>query len=442
LLITNVRQKLSSPAIKNTLWLTSEKLLSMALVLLVNIFVARHLGPESFGLLNYFLAIVALMVPLTSLGMNAIVTKEVVKTPKRQQMIINTAILFRLLGGGVACLFIWLMTSLDFLNIDNDYLMLFLLLTLINSLVAFHVVDFWFQAKVLSKYIVKVRFTVLFVLSIAKLFGVYLELSLATFIWLAILESGLLSLGFLAIYLYKSKLSILGGIDVLFGFQLLKQSKWLIFSSIASIIYLKIDQLMLAEMVSTTEVGIYAVASRMSEVWYFFPIALVSSFFPSLLKLKQSSKEQYQARLQKLCDLLFGIALIVAITIFFISDWIITMLFGDAYVASSAILMIHIWAGLFVFMRALLSKWILAEDLVVFSLVTHGVGAVINVVLNYWLIPLYQGQGAAIATVVSYAFASYIVLFFHRSTWPMAKIMTKSLFFPSRLFLAHVKSSA
>jgi PST family polysaccharide transporter len=90
-------------------------------------------------------------------------------------------------------------------------------------------------------------------------------------------------------------------------------------------------------------------------------------------------------------------------------------------------------------MRSLLSKWLLAENLVVFSLTTHGIGAIVNVCLNFWLIPLYQGQGAAIATVISYAFASYLVLFFHRSTWPMAKVMSKSLFLPSRIFLTRVK---
>jgi O-antigen/teichoic acid export membrane protein len=133
---------------------------------------------------------------------------------------------------------------------------------------------------------------------------------------------------------------------------------------------------------------------------------------------------------------------VVAIVISFILKPLVVFLYGCIYAAAGVILALHIWAGLFVFMRSLLSKWLLAEELDVFSLVTHGVGAVINVVLNYWLIPLYQGQGAAIATLVSYAFASYIVLFFHSSTWPMAKVMTKSLFFPSRILLTKVISPA
>lgn len=414
----------------------------MALVLLVNIFVARHLGPELFGTLSFFLASVALMVPLTSLGMNAIITREVVNTPERQSLIVSTALAFRLIGGGLAFVLLVAIVSLEVLTIKVELESLFFILAFANLFVAFHVVDFWFQAKVLSRYIVKVRFIVLLFISLTKLVAVYFNADIASFVWLAAIESLLISLGFLFIYLYKSKARLFSGVDFSYGSNVLKQSKWLILSSVASIIYLKIDQLMLAEMVSTREVGVYAVASRISEVWYFFPVAIVASFFPSLLKLKQSSEASYKKKLQQLCDALFAFALIIAVVIYFTSDWLILLLFGEEFQASGVILAIHIWAGLFVFMRALLSKWILAENLVKFSLITHGVGAVVNVALNYYLIPQYQGIGAAISTVIAYAFASYVVLLFHPATWPMAKIMTKSMFFPSRLFARKVNSPA
>jgi Na+-driven multidrug efflux pump len=48
------------------------------------------------------------------------------------------------------------------------------------------------------------------------------------------------------------------------------------------------------------------------------------------------------------------------------------------------------------------------------------------------LIPVYQGVGAAYATLISYAVASYFALFLSKETRPMAKIMTRSIFFPLR----------
>jgi len=422
-------------AIKNTFWLVGEKLLSMALVLLVSVFVARYLGVESFGLLNYLLAIIALLTPLSSLGLNAIVTRELVNRKHNQITIMSTVIAYRFIGGLIAvALLVGALSFGLFTRLASIYWGV-LLLSLTNVFVAFHVIDYWFQAKVQSKYVVKMRLLCIVVISVSKLSLVYLEAPFEAFIWLAGLESLIISLGFIGIYFIRKGIFQWRLVDWYYGLSLLKQSKWLILSGVASIIYLKIDQVMLTEMVSAKENGIYAVASRISEVWYFFPTALVASFFPALLKSKAQNPEQYQKKLQRLCDFLFFGALLIAIIISFISEPLIVLLYGSDYAAAGAILALHVWAGLFVFMRALLSKWLLAEELVFFSLVTHGVGAIINVVLNYYLIPLYQGQGAAIATVVSYAFASYLVLFFHSSTWPMAKVMTKSLFFPSRMLL-------
>jgi len=433
------QNKNSLAAIKNTSWLVGEKLLSMMLVLLINVFVARHLGPDSFGLLNYLLAIIALLMPLSSLGLNAIVTRELVTLKRSDLSIMSTTMVIRFLGGVlasgilIACLYFGIFTRLA-----GESWTLFLL-SLVNLLIAFHVIDFWFQAKVQSKYIVKVRFISVVIISSIKLVLVYYKAPLSSFIWAAGFESFLLSIGFIVIYKIKKGGFSLASFDFTYGMNLLKQSKWLILSGVASIIYLKIDQIMLTEMVSATENGIYSVASRISEVWYFFPTALAASFFPSLLKYKETNNKKYQQQLQRLCDVLFIGALAIALVLTFLSDWLIVFLFGEEYFAAGAILALHVWAGIFVFMRALLSKWLLAEELLVFSLVTHGIGAIINVGLNLWLIPMYQGGGAAVATVVSYAFASYVVLFFHRDTWPMAIIMTKSLFFPSRFIFNKVK---
>jgi PST family polysaccharide transporter len=429
-------------ALKNTSWLVGEKVLSMVLVLLVNVFVARHLGPESFGLLNYLLAVIALLIPLSSLGLNAIVTRELVTLKHSYLSIMTTVTVIRFLGGVLASIILITCLYLGvFSRLEGKHWAI-ILLSLANLLVAFHVIDFWFQAKVQSKYIVKVRFLSVVIISTIKLTLVYFKAPLSAFIWAAALESLLLSLGFIVIYKFKKGGFKLSTFDFSYGINLLKQSKWLILSGLASIIYLKIDQVMLTEMVSTTENGIYSVASRISEVWYFFPTALAASFFPSLLKIKEMNKEKYQQQLQRLCDVLFISALVIALAVTFLSDWLIVFLFGDEYFAAGSILALHIWAGVFVFMRALLSKWLLVENLLFFSLVTHGVGAIINIALNLWLIPIYFGVGAAIATVVSYAFASYFVLFFHPSTWPMAKIMTKSLFFPSRILIDKVKLKA
>jgi len=426
--------------LKNASWLIGEKIIVMLLTLVVNIFIARHLGVSNFGLLNYLLAITSLFMPFFSLGFNAIVTRELVSKPANEIEIIATVITFRFISGLLVLVFISVLVYFGYFNQLAYYYWALFLFIGVNVFSAFQVLDFWFQAKLWSKYIVKARVIVLLFIGATKLFLVFLNADFSAFIWLSAIEFLCISLAYLITYLFCSGRFSFSQVNFLYGFNLLSQSKWLIFSGIAAVVYLKIDQLMLAEMVSTTEVGKYAVASRMSEVWYFFPIAIVSSYFPSLIKTKTVNLRFYQTKLQQLCDVLFVGALFLALLTSFYAGNIINLLFGYQYRGAEDILALHIWAGVFVFMRALLSKWLLAEHLVKFSLLTHGIGAFVNVVLNYYLIPQYHGVGAAMATVVSYAFASYFVLFFHKSTRPMAMLMTRSILFPIRVLLPNERN--
>jgi len=214
---------------------------------------------------------------------------------------------------------------------------------------------------------------------------------------------------------------------------LLHQSRWLCLSGIAAILYLKVDQIMLGVMLDDRAVGIYAAAARLSEVWYFVPAAIVTALFPHLIDKRATDTERYGLDVQKLNDLLFSLALLVALVVSVSAGWLLPAMFGTAYAESVPVLMVHIWAAILVFMRALLSKWLIAEELLRLSLLTQVCGAVANVGLNYYLIPLYGPLGAAYATVISYTVAGYGVLFFHRDLWPMAMVVTRSICLPYRL---------
>ena len=214
--------------------------------------------------------------------------------------------------------------------------------------------------------------------------------------------------------------------------KLLRQCWPLILSGLAAQIYLKIDQIMLGLIISDSAVGIYSVAVRFSEVWYFIPNIFVSSAFAVLLSYKSRDESMYYFKMQKLLDYLFLFALSIAILIMIIANPLIYFLYGQEYISAAPVLTVHIWASLFVFMRALLSKWLIAEELTFFSLVTHLTGAIVNISLNLVLIPKFGIMGAAIATLISYAFASYGALFFDRRTVVFARMMTISLLSPIR----------
>ena len=177
--------------------------------------------------------------------------------------------------------------------------------------------------------------------------------------------------------------------------------------------------------------GTYAVAARLSEVWYLVPVALMGAVFPALWA-RRADEAAYARSLQASLDLLLALALAVAIVVQVFGAPIVHVLFGPRFAESVPVLQIHVWAGLFVFMRALLSRWLMAEDLLQFSLVTHLAGAVANVALNLVLIPRFGASGAAVATVISYACAGWLALFLSPRTRPMGRMMGRALLLPFR----------
>lgn len=420
-------------ALANTSWLASEKVIAMLVNLVVSMALARSLGPEGFGTLNYLLAIIAIIKPLAALGLSAIVTRELVHSPAFESKIIATTVGLRFLGaivGSAICLLIagwgW--------GLSSDVARLGLVaLGVANLFSAFTVLEFWFQAHMAAKTIVRMRTVVVLAFAVLKLMAIWLYADLLTIILLFSIESAFLGLGFVIIYNSQAEKLNFKFFDFRYGKSLLRQSFWLILSGVAAVIYLKIDQVMLEHLASTREVGIYAVAARLSEVWYFFADALVITLFPALLKSRKHSADRYYLRLQQVSDVLLVAALALSCLVMLVGVPVITLLYGSEYHGSATILQIHIWASLFVFMRAMVSKWLIAENLLMYSLVSHGFGALINIGANWLFIPRWGGEGAAFATVLSYFVASYLAFWISPKTRAVALIMTRSMLLPFSL---------
>ncbi len=192
-------------------------------------------------------------------------------------------------------------------------------------------------------------------------------------------------------------------------------------------IYMKIDQVMLGNLANSVAVGNYATAVKFSEIWYFLPVAICSSCYPAIIEAKGQDTSNYYERLQQLYDLMVAIAIVIAIPITFIAKPLLTYLLGAEYSTAGTILAWHIWAGVFVFLGVARSKWLMIENLTIFNFATTSLGAITNIILNLWLIPLYQGIGAAIATIISYAIASYISCFVYPPMWQTGLMLTKAL---------------
>jgi PST family polysaccharide transporter len=394
--------------IGNTGWLFADRILRLGVGLVVGVWIARYLGAEQFGLFNYAGAFVALFSIFASLGLDGIVIRELVNDPFRKDEILGTAFLLKLGGGAVT-----LAASVGtiYLLRPGDPMVHRLVAIIAAGTVfqAFDAIDFWFQSRVESRFSVYARSSAFLSVSILKIVLILNRAPLTAFAWAGSLEILLGSIGLVLAYRFHRQHLSAWRIDLHRIRETLKVAWPLTLSGIAIIVYMKIDQVMLGEMLGNTAVGVYSAAVRISEVWYFIPVSIVASVTPSLIEAKRNGAALYQKRLFQLFRLMSVIALSIAIPMTFASVYVVRALYSSQYEGAGPVLAFHIWAALFVFLGVAQGPWTINEGLTRLALVRTVIGAIANIFLNLLLIPPYGPTGAAIATTASYALSAVIL---------------------------------
>ena len=425
----------------NSFWIMGEKILGLGLGFVATVFVARYLGPEDFGSLAYALSLAALFAAAGHMGLSGLVVREIVKDEAGRGETLGTVAFLKFLGMGAGYVVLLIYAaSYEGPGSTEFYLIAFAGVALLFRPI--DVIDFWFQAFVQARYSAIARILAQLATTAFKLALVLAGASLVYFATAQILNAALAAFFLLVLFWLKAELGVSHWHFSWARAKALVSQGWLIYlGTIFAVIYLKVDQVMLRWLADTQEVGQYAVAAQISEAWYFVPTAIVASFFPKLIQLREANEALFKYRLQQLFDALLLVGLAVAVVMTMAAPMVISVFFGSDYAASGSILVIHVWASIFIFMRAAFSKWILIENALVFSLITQGLGALANVLLNLALIPMHGGIGAAYATLLSYATASFLALFFYSRTRPVFWQMAWALLSPIRypLYLAGIR---
>lgn len=421
----NFRSETFKRYFANTSWMFAEKIFRTLVAFFVGILIARYLGPDNYGLLNYAISFAGLFTSFANLGMDGIVVRELVKTPDRRNEILGTVFRLRLLGSIAT---ITLVTITAFLIKEPDFNLL--LIVIIASATIFQsmgVVEQFYQSRVEAKFNVIAQSTSFFIAAILKVLLVLYNQPLLYFAIVQTLESVFLATGYY--YVYKKNKFALSDwkFNRSVAVNLLRDSWPLLLSGVVIAIYMKIDQVMIKNFMETKDVGFYAAAVKLCEAWYFVPLAVSTSVFPAIVNAKQSSEKLYLSRLQKLYDFLAAISIAIAIPVTFLSGFIINILFGPEYDPASSVLTIYIWAGVATFLGVASSQYLITENLTKLSFYRTLIGMIINVILNLYLIPVYGINGAAIATLVSYSVATFSIVL-NKKTKSQLNMMIKSIF--------------
>lgn len=411
---------------KNTSWMMGEQLLRMVAGLLVGVWVARYLGPEQFGAFSYVLAFTSIVVSLAKLGLDNILIRELINHPEQYNNYLGTAFWLKLIGAMFVIIllaFILPLTSND--TSTNFYIFIISLGLIFQST---EVIGFYFESQVLAKIISICKIIQLTLSSLLKIYLILMQANLIWFVIVTLFDMVSLAISYLIAYHFSKRTYFYLYFNKNLAFKLLKNAWPLIISTILVSIYMRIDQIMIKEILGEYAVGIYSAAIKISECWYCIPILVSSSLFPAIMNAKKISNTLYLQRLQQLYIMMIWIAISIAIIVTLLNEQIVHFLYGTQYEAAKSILILHIWTSIFVFIGIIGSKWILSENLQIYANYFLIIGIIINFSLNLILIPTYGIIGSAISILISQIVSSYIAPALFKPTRLRFQMATKALF--------------
>ncbi len=397
---------------------------SLLIKMLVGIAVARYLSKDKLGIITGGITYIYLFSALATLGLDQFVVKELHQFPRHRDRILGTAFWMKVMAGLAVIPLIWLCYQVyPAKGTPYNYVFIF---SIIGIVQAFNVIDSYFQSEVQSRYIMQVQVTGNLLSAAIKLVLIYLKMPLIAFVYAYALDFVLIAIGYYFTYQRKGRNIFKWGYNGQLAGKLLQNSWPLIISGVMVSLYMKIDQLMIQNIAGTKEAGAYATVASLSEAWNFIPTVIVTTLFPAILNARRDDLERYKKRIQNLYDLMVYLSLPAALIITFASP-LIYKLYTPEYAYAAPVLSVHIWSGVFVFLGAANSQYLIAEGYTKLTFIRTGFGAIVNIILNLILIPKMGMMGAAIATLVAYAGSAFFVLFIPKVN-RQGVMMFKSLF--------------
>jgi PST family polysaccharide transporter len=394
------------PIVGNISWLFLEKAIRLAIGIGVGARVARYLGPGRYGDLAYAIAFVAFFQTIGRVAHEGIVVRDIAQTEADANRILGTVLWIRLLTGFVS----WFLAVGGMIILrPTDRTSIALVATVAGTIIfqASDTVDLWFQSQTQSRRTVVAKTAALLVTSTLKIVLIVAHASLEAFAVVTLLDAAFCALSLAIVYRWFPTAKPWAG-SAAIARRLISESWPLLISTFSVMIYMRIDTIMLRQMVSDREVGIFSAALTLSEAWYFIPTAIVTSVAATIARLRPENYPAYERAMARLFGILtwatLGIALAVALT----SSLSVGLIYGPAYRQSAPVLAIHVFNNLFVAMGVAQGLWIFNEKKTRLPVFQTALGAVVSVVLNLKLIPVYGAMGAAVSAVSSQLTAAFL----------------------------------
>jgi O-antigen/teichoic acid export membrane protein len=390
---------------KNVSWAVLGKIVNILSGLFVGILVARYLGPKDYGLMNYVISYVTLFSILANFGLDNIEIRELSKRKVNKEAILGTAFRLRLFFSVITIILI----SFTLLLFESDRFTVLMVLIYSSSLIlsTLNVIRNYFTSIVLNEYVVKTEITRTLAGALIKIILLYYHFSLGWFIAASAFDFLLVAGG----YLYSYRIKVGSVLDWKYenkiAKHLLRESFPLLLSGTAIIIYQKIDQVMIRNMIDNAAVGQFAVAAKITELAIFIPMVIAQTVTPLLVKAHQENMELYKRKRQQFMDMMIWIAIGMSIIMFIAASPAIKILFGVKYLDAIPVLQIMAWKTVFVALFVSSGQIIIIENIQKYAVLRNIAGCFISIIFNLILIPRYGILGSALATIFTMSFTGY-----------------------------------
>ncbi len=418
----------------NFSWLLLGRFAMQAIAGLMSIWIARHLGPNDFGLLMYVFAVVMFAEPFISIGTGNLIVRDLVAQPDEQKragilasgLVINTA--------GAGLLFTALQIMAWFRQWEDTRTgpllaaMSFMLLPK-----CLQIFDFWFESRIESRYTIISQLSATVLGSALRCILILTSMPLIYYAYTFNIQAILVAILLLAYFIHPRHSLGRWHIQWSYTYKILWEGFPLIISTAGVMIMLRIDQLMLKEFTNAYIVGQYSVAMLLVSCVQMIALSICSSIFPKMIQQHQTNPQAFNIWINSLYR--YATWGMVAVSIFtsLFAPWGIRLLFGDEYQEAGRILQVLIWSSAPWTLSALQTRWLYVKN-ASFPIGMIAISSAgIDVLLNALLIHQYQGIGAAWATLLAHGCMALMMPFFWTIARPCGRDGWKTVFWPMLL---------
>ena len=420
----NKKKNMTNRVVSNSAWIIAERLIQAGISFFIQIATINYLEPQSWGEISYCSAFVNVFLCLSALGLEYIVIKELTAQPEEKNVIMGTAMGMRLISGLLSVgTMVFLVGATK--KFETGYMLIALLISLQLIFRLSDLIDFYFQSRLESKLVSLAKGITYAIVACWKIFILATNKPKEYFAFSYALDAIVICIILLYLFFKHAKPQL--RFSFTWAKRLLHQSKHFILASMITMVYSEMDRLMLGNICGETEVAVYTTAYSIAMVWVFIPNAIMTSYRPAIME-GHATGTNYLERLRTLYSIIIWIGIVAGIGVMVCGRWFFATFYDEFYLASVPSLYLLIWSTLFSHLAVSRSTWLVCEGLNHYSELFPIWGVIVNLVLNFLLIPKLGATGASAATLTTQFVVTMIAPLFYKPTRPCVGHMCQAFF--------------